>query len=156
LLACEVCNRPSKVGDKKIGKHNRFPVIGKHANCPEEVIQEQPLLINPASGYQEDDPYQHLRIDLETGLLIPLTERGAMCIEVFGLNLRQNLVDARREACLLAEAFIEKLKPSNSRSQKDNAIAEIQKILQGKKPYSSVQIKVISEYLSNLNQATKK
>jgi uncharacterized protein (TIGR02646 family) len=157
LLSCSICNGSSKIkksGNIKIGKLNRFPVIGEHAKCPEELINEQPLLINPTSPNEEDDPAKHLGIDLETGYIIPLSERGEMCIKIFGLNLREDLVTARLDACLIAESYLEKLKPSNSRLQKDKAIADIQKILQGKKSYTLVQTRVIAEYRTNLNRAT--
>ena len=50
LPTCAICNEPSTFGGKKIGKHNRFPVSGRHAQVPAEVGGEQELLINPASG----------------------------------------------------------------------------------------------------------
>ncbi|HLC17234.1 MAG TPA: hypothetical protein VJL89_13515 [Thermodesulfovibrionia bacterium] len=46
LPSCQICNQPSKIGDKKIGKHNRFPVNGNHARTPAEVKDEKPLLIH--------------------------------------------------------------------------------------------------------------
>jgi uncharacterized protein (TIGR02646 family) len=99
LPSCIACNQATSVNNKKIGKHNRFPVIGIHAQNQSEIANEQPLLINPASENDDDDPGKHLGIDLTTGLMIPLTERGKMCIEIFGLNVRDRLLEERRTAC---------------------------------------------------------
>ena len=65
LPSCAFCNRPRTVDGKKIGKHNRFPVNGSHATCPDEIGGEEPLLINPL----EDDPEEHLAVDTATGIM---------------------------------------------------------------------------------------
>ncbi|MCP4662318.1 MAG: hypothetical protein GY856_43525, partial [bacterium] len=68
LPACTLCNQSSTIDGQKIGKHDRFPVDGQHAQTPEEQKTEKPLLIHPGSGDEEDDPDVHLSIDTETGL----------------------------------------------------------------------------------------
>lgn len=93
LFACEDCNRPStaKTG-RRIGKWDQFPVRGFRASREGDEDREEPLLINPV----EEDPSDHLEID-ETGVFVAKTDRGQACIDMFGLNVREALVNARRE-----------------------------------------------------------
>jgi hypothetical protein len=63
LPSCEKCNQPSEISGRKVGKHNRFPVEGRHARQPDEIEAEEPLLIHPGSGRPEDDPDLHLVVD---------------------------------------------------------------------------------------------
>jgi len=134
LPSCTVCNQPKSIGDKKIGKHNRFPVIGVHAQTPEEVENEQPLLINPASDDEDDDPENHLTMDPNTGLMGYRTERGKMCIEIFGLNLRDQLVEERRGACREVRSLLVDLIYNPAR--RDEAAAELIAIREGKRSYT--------------------
>lgn len=94
LFACEDCNRPSttKTAGKRIGKWDQFPVKAFRAASEGDENMEEPLLINPV----EEDPSDHLEID-ETGVMIAKTDRGQACINIFGLNVREALVNARRE-----------------------------------------------------------
>ena len=107
IPSCEACNRPRP---EKLGKRNRFPVVGSHAQSPGEEVDETPLLINPASGKDEDDPQTHLRIDDATGLMIPLSDRGQMCIQIFGLNQRDQLVLGRKTAQSRVNDLLNKLR----------------------------------------------
>jgi hypothetical protein len=66
-------------------------VDGNHAQLPGEEQREKPLLINPASQNNDDDPAKHLFVDPVTGIMGYNTERGRMCIEIFGLNKRDQL-----------------------------------------------------------------
>jgi hypothetical protein len=134
LPSCTICNQPTTVGEQKIGKHNRFPVIGQHARTSEEVEHEQPLLINPASGDPEDDPERHLAIDIDTGLLIGLTERGKTCIEVFGLNIRDQLVDGRRSRCSAARDLL--IKVIYKSAQSEEAKKELIAMRSGERSYT--------------------
>lgn len=95
LPSCIACNRPNKVGNRRVGKWNRFPVAGKHAISPEEVAAEKPLLLNPL--VPADDPALHIDFDSTTGRLIPKTERGRTTIELLNLN-REGLPEDRRQA----------------------------------------------------------
>jgi len=67
LPACVKCNQADVRQGSRTGKHSRFPVEGRHAQRPEEVAQEKPLLINPLSDQEDDDPSHHLVIDTKTG-----------------------------------------------------------------------------------------
>ncbi|MAT70079.1 MAG: hypothetical protein CMJ58_11215 [Planctomycetaceae bacterium] len=85
LPICNQCNTRQK--DKgtgaMIGKGTRFPVRGSYATAPEELDEEQPLLLNPL----KQDPDSHFRID-ETGVLVAQTPEGEATRDVLGLNLR--------------------------------------------------------------------
>jgi hypothetical protein len=141
LPSCAVCNQPTSVGGKKIGKHNRFPVIGQHAQAPNEVDSEQPLLINPASPKDDDDPSKHLAIDIGTGLMIPLTERGRMCIEIFGLNQRDQLIEERKRAIDQAILLIQQLDKGND----STTLEKIKAIQQGKRSYTMASLSVFKK-----------
>ncbi len=140
LPACKQCNQASAVGELRVGKRARFPVEGRHARRPEELEDEKPLLIHPASGRPEDDPDLHLRADTASGLLFPLTERGKTCIEVFGLNHFETLVDERRKASREVFELLNRQMRREAEAQKD-----LLDIRAGKRPYSCVQRAVLRE-----------
>jgi hypothetical protein len=135
LPSCSVCNQPAKIGDKKIGKHNRFPVDGQHAQCEDEINNEMPLLINPLSDNEDDDPDKHLTIDTSTGILGYKTERGKACIEIFGLNLRDQLVDDRLKTCGYVRGLLVMLIYSNPNNN-EQIKKEINEFKFGKKSHT--------------------
>jgi hypothetical protein len=92
IPSCTVCNRPQS---ENLGKRSRFPVADKHAQIPGDEAKEKPLLINPASQDENDDPDKHLFVD-DTGVMGFRSDRGKMCINIFGLNSREQLTTARR------------------------------------------------------------
>ncbi len=141
LPSCTVCNQPTSVGGKKIGKHNRFPVIGQHAQAPNEVDAERPLLINPASSQDDDNPSKHLAIDIATGIMIPLSERGRMCIEIFGLNLRDQLVEDRKRAIDQAILLLLQL----DKGDDSTTLEKIKSIMQGKRSYTMASLAVLAK-----------
>jgi 5-methylcytosine-specific restriction endonuclease McrA len=89
LPACQKCNN---------AKNTIFPVDGHHAQLPNEEVKEKPLLINPLSDLEEDNPENHLAVDTR-GVMIAVNEsrRGKMCIKLFGLNAKDQLLDSRRK-----------------------------------------------------------
>lgn len=138
---CEKCNRPSKPGERAVGKHSRFPVMdGFYAKRTGEEIKEKPLLINPVT----DDPTDHLDINLKTGFMAFRTPRGKACIEVFGFNERNGLPQERmsvhQEALALIVRFFTSYK--GSEDEKDSFL-ELCKYVSGKKPHSFVGRKTI-------------
>jgi uncharacterized protein (TIGR02646 family) len=153
LLSCALCNRVSIYKKENIGKGTRFPVVGIHAQTPDAIESEQPLLINPASDRPEDDPAQHLGIDLATGLLIPKSARGETCIEVFELNKRNPLIKERKEAINYAKLLFFNLK-NGSKKDKMESLAKIKEIRQGQRPFSLAQVTEL-ERLYQLIDTTK-
>jgi hypothetical protein len=140
LPCCKECNQPNRVGSRKIGKHNRFPVEGRHARSPEEIAAEKPLLINPASGDPLDDPELHFRVDTERGLIAGSTPRGKACEEIFGLNHRDTLVEERRKAIDQVRYRLIRMRFGDPR-----ATALLRDIATGKRPYTLVQQAVMRE-----------
>jgi hypothetical protein len=87
--SCSLCNRMALGG----GKGERFPVEGTtRAMKPGEEKKEKPLLLHPL----DDNPALHLVFDPNTGLLGHKTDRGKACIDIFGLNTRDDLVQERK------------------------------------------------------------
>jgi hypothetical protein len=96
LFVCADCNQPSKVNTEKVGKHNRFPVVGTHAKLPEEIAAEQPLLLNPLV----DDPQNDLEINTTDGMMQARagSTRGEKTIAILGLNIRDRVRERRLTA----------------------------------------------------------
>ncbi len=140
LPSCQICNQASDFG----GKRNRFPVTTEHATMAAEVSDEKPLLINPASGDDADNPAKHLKIDFKTGVMLPKTTRGKMCIDVFDLNERQSLLDDRRNVRRIVWSLLAEIdtKPQDV----DQLQMELKDILQGKKAYTMAARAVFEAY----------
>lgn len=98
LLSCITCNQPSRSRStgQVFGKGTRFPVAGSHATTPGEEQHEEPLLLNPI--WDDHDPSDHMDVD-ECGVMIPKSDCGQTCIDVYGLN-RDELIIARRRTAL--------------------------------------------------------
>ena len=146
LPACVRCNQDDVRQGRRIGKHCRFPIEGRHAQRPEEVAQEKPLLINPLSDQEGDDPSHHLVVDTKTGLMAHRTPRGQACLDIFGLNVRDQLVDDRRKACreaefLWARLFYVRHDPAESAE----ILEEIAAIRRGEKPFTTAQATALRE-----------
>lgn len=151
LISCITCNR--------IMKGNYFPVVDdNYARRPEEIPEEIPLLINPASGCDEDDPTKHLMIDVENsspyfGIVSGLTQRGIICVELFKLNEQDQLLDGRRTAIEAANNLATSLKKDIKReSIAPLTVKRIQEILQEKRPHSLAQISVILKHFPKHNK----
>jgi len=146
LPGCNDCNRPSSgnSGGTLIGKWDQFPVIGDHAITPGNEIYEDPLIINPVS----EDPDDHLEVD-NLGLLSHKTVKGETTINIFGLNLRQSLVEERKRAYnsikdkskLLLIALTMEADPTEY-------IDEIENVKKGKLPYSMAGRKAWKDFLT--------
>jgi uncharacterized protein (TIGR02646 family) len=140
LISCKGCNQVAK--QKIYGKGNRFPVSNNYAYMPEAIAHEKPLLINPTSNLSEDFPSKHLAINPDCSLR-GLTNRGVMCIQVFGLNLRDQLKTQRRVYYRDALRLQAQLK-SESQDERNEAIREIIAIKEGKEPFSIAQAEAVA------------
>ena len=142
LPACILCNQASTIEDEKIGKHTRFPVAGRHAWGPEDLTTEEPLLIHPGSGEPKDDPELHFSMDPDTGVMSGETDRGRMCIQIFGLNLRGLPTDRRkatREVKSLVSEFL------YNRARRAEVVEELASIKAGKQPFTMAQKAAFSD-----------
>lgn len=93
LPSCSKCNRLTKTKDgRRVGKGERFPIMGQRATAPGEEASEQPLFLHPCV----DDPELHFRLDPETGVLAGLTPRGRACVELLDLN-REGMPEERKQ-----------------------------------------------------------
>jgi len=90
------------------------------------------LLINPII----DNPETHFKLNVETGILGSLTDRGKTCIDIFGLNERDPLRHARRSAYRAAKALLVELINSNDETDVKKCIRELCEIIVGKTPYA--------------------
>lgn len=146
LPTCVKCNQDNVRQGRRIGKHSRFPVEGRHAQRPEEVAQEKPLLINPLSDQEADDPSHHLVVDTKTGLIGHRTSRGEACLDIFGLNVRDQLVDDRRKACREVEAlWVRLLHARHNPAERAETLKEIEAIHRGERPFTTTQTAVLRE-----------
>ena len=89
LISCSLCNQQPSFGrseSDKIGKGNRFPVLGFRASKPDEENDEQAILINPVL----EDPDEYLEVDT-SGVLFAKNnnQRGISTINILGLNERR-------------------------------------------------------------------
>jgi len=146
LPSCVKCNQTDVRRGSRIGKHTRFPVEGRHAQRPEELAQEKPLLISPLSDQEADDPKHHLEVDTKNGLMSHRTPRGKACYDIFGLNAREQLVDDRRKACREARFLWACLSDSDLDSaEKAKILKDIAAIRRGEKPFTAAQVAVLRE-----------
>lgn len=91
-LCCENCSDQ---------KGDRFPVQGKRISRNQAIEEEKAMLLDPC---KQEDMLNH--IAFEGPEAIPLTERGALSIDVFGLN-RPRLVENRSLFLMAANKKIE-------------------------------------------------
>jgi len=149
LPSCADCNRfrfhgvriPSTVSKaaEGAGKADRFPLKDekRRAVVPDAETAESPMLINPT----DSDPNVHFEF-LSNGTIKPKTPEGEVTLSVFGLNLREDLLEARAHAFDDAEAnfdrYIDSVKSRNSTREKQSA-QRINQMLEGKEAYSVMQ-----------------
>ena len=96
LPSCILCNQLSaeKGETPRLGKGNQFPVRGFRAKKEGEENLEEPLLLYPAF----DKPEDHIEVD-NLGVFKPKndSDRGKVCIEIFGLNYRDLPNDRKKK-----------------------------------------------------------
>jgi uncharacterized protein (TIGR02646 family) len=102
LPSCAACNRPNKTRrGLRVGKWNRFPVVGFRATVPGEELKEKALLLHPIL----DDPQDHMVFETNTGIVGGTTRRGKATIKLLGLN-REGLPEERKKVYLQTVAVI--------------------------------------------------
>jgi hypothetical protein len=150
LPSCAICNQP---------KSTLFPVVGQHAQVPNEEANEKPLLINPISELEEDNPEHHLSVDPNTGIMYAVDEslRGRMCIKLFKLNERDQLVDERKKIRRITNTMITELneamkKIADPTYPERQAYQEIIKcseelisVFKGSQPYTAAYLSILRQ-----------
>jgi hypothetical protein len=157
LPSCIDCNRyrnlgtvPEKVlfkADAGAGKADRFPIKDEayRAVVPDAEAEEGELLINPS----EVNPLDHLEF-FENGTIQAKTVEGEATLKVFGLNAREDLIEARADAFDDAGAIFERYTdaikagdpPRQSRSAK-----RLNRMMAGGDAYSAMHFLAISKAL---------
>lgn len=141
LPSCTRCNQASVLKDEKIGKHNRFPVIGQYAIDEHGLSKEDPLIIHPMM----EDPEDHLEVITESededliGTIISKngSPKGTMTISIFGLNLRDQLLERRRGKVMEIKALLAKIINGNDQ-QRTSAKKKLVEMKKGKGEYALV------------------
>ncbi len=156
LPSCQLCNQPSKDLDSatgqtvKLGKRSRFPLTSgsRYTWHPDhDLSAESPVFINPV----QEDPAEHLEVDLETGLMSSKTARGRVCIDVFGLNLRDGLPEGRRNAMLAVQAVLVQLVHETTDLERQQlCINRLMQIRGGSEPYTLAARALLDSHLASL------
>jgi hypothetical protein len=98
------------------------------------LADECPLLLNPV---EEEEPHAHLGVDVATGLMKHHTQRGEMCIRVFGLNLRDRLPEARKKVANDVKAKFVEILHNPDPTAKQRALDDLKEIKAGKREYTA-------------------
>lgn len=133
LPSCVDCNQPKTTNGEKLGKRNRFPVEKEYASRPSEELNEKPILINPTS----EDPSAHLVVDEKTGIMLYKTDRGKMCVKIFGLNIRDFLIEDRLKAIAEVTTTLDKILHNPDEGERLKALQKLKKIKEGKFAFSA-------------------
>jgi uncharacterized protein (TIGR02646 family) len=148
LPSCADCNRFRLYGEKSpgvrradigAGKADRFPLKDetRRAVVPDAEVNEEALLIDPT----RIDPDEHFEF-LSNGTIKPKTEEGKATLEVFGLNRREGLLEARALAYEDSEATFDKyimaITGRNAEREK-SAAARVNRMYGRKESYSVMQ-----------------
>jgi hypothetical protein len=155
LPSCIDCNRYRNLGKKPekpvfksdagAGKADRFPIKDERfrAVIPDAEVQEGMLLINPS----EADPLIHLEFS-SNGLIRAKTEEGEKTLTLFGLNAREDLMEARADAFDDAEAIFERytdsIKSRDSERERRSA-KRLNRMMAGKDAYSAMHFLAITQ-----------
>lgn len=140
LLSCQLCNKPNNEEDYKLGKRNRFPLEdNRYATTQGEEINEKPLLINPV----KEDPQKYFKYNVKDGNLHG-KGKGKTCEEIFGLNVRNDLVEGRQTAYEKVFSLFIKLL-TQPKNEKKKILDQLKDIKQGKKPHSIAALAAFQE-----------
>lgn len=143
LPSCRDCNKiPKKNDPQSYGKGNQFPVKDFRALKQGEEEREEALLINPVF----EDPAEHLKLD-KTGAFNALTDQGQACIDIFGLNIREALVESRKNFYDSVKNDVDMLiiHLINRSNEVKKRLGKIKDIWEGKGAYSVAGLLAIEE-----------
>ena len=138
VLSCELCNRARK--------RNSFPLAdpARRARTPDQLAQEEPLLIDPTGA---EDPRDHIRF--RGNIPEPVTELGRRSIELYDLRrselngLRLNLLGHAEVLAMIARLGSTPGAPAALQAEARNAAAKLQQFRSAASPFSAM----INDYL---------
>jgi hypothetical protein len=155
LPSCIDCNRYRNLGDvpQKIvfktdagaGKADRFPLKDEalRAVVPNEEAREGVLLINPS----ETNPLDHFEF-FSNGTIRAKTPEGEATLKVFGLNAREDLIEARADAFDDADAIFERYTDSIKARDADRrrrSAKRLNRMMAGRDAYSAMHMLAIAQ-----------
>ncbi len=147
LPTCWKCNtwHEDKTGEK-VGKGNRFPVIGEHAENPGEEVNENPELINPML----EDPKNHIFMDT-LGVIhgLPDSSKANTTITLFGLNIRETLVNGRKKEYENIRRKVKALLVLDDANVIKSELDDLKLIAQGNERFTIATRKAIADVLSS-------
>ena len=147
LPTCWKCNtrHEEKNVSKMIGKGNRFPVIGKQATLPGEEANELALIINPLW----EDPSNYIHID-SLGIIHANqdSEKGKITIEIFGLDIREELINGRKNEYERIKNKVQLLYIFDNKN-KEKELKEIKEIAAGSNQFTLAARKAISDVINS-------
>ena len=147
LPSCIACNQATVIDGKKVGKHSRFPITGTYAvQATDDLADEHPLLINPLT----EDPAEHLKANLRTGVLTAKTERGSACIDLFALNLRDRLPEERLKVVDQVKVMMANLINGDDEA-KVRARRQLEDIKSGRASYALAARQALAELINALD-----
>ncbi|HEY3448330.1 MAG TPA: hypothetical protein VGK67_18380 [Myxococcales bacterium] len=168
LPSCIDCNRErhhelSSGRRAKVGKGNRFPLQneGTRVRAPGDLSGETRLLLNPC----EDDPDEHLEF-LDNGVVRPrrrpvaAVDKGAVSIEVFGLDRRDSFMARKQRLCLL-NAELEGLRDALARLAQvprdayvkrnvKSRVEQVMRFIERRAPFAGACRQVVRRFLGGL------
>ena len=156
LLSCALCNqRVSGLNGAPFGKWTRFPVKEYRAIAPGQESQEEPLLLNPLF----DDPSDHLGVD-SLGGLVATTAEGQMCVDIFGLNVREPLRLGRKRVLESTAILVLGLRlyargHVNDASEGRRLRERVRDIERGKVPYAAAARKVLDDFFAEIKMTAR-
>ncbi|PKG52340.1 retron system putative HNH endonuclease [Olleya sp. 1-3] len=150
LPSCSECNT---------NKRNYFPIYKKRATvnyyAKDTLFNiEAPIFIDP----EFENPEEYFKY-LETGEILPLTERAKITIELLNLN-RQQLVRKRREIVHETNAFLSEINSSESTDKSKDRFNHIISLLENSfedddKPYLGLRRFLVRKFINELNYPLK-
>lgn len=120
--SCRECN---------VLKADRFPIDGKRCEIGapyEDTLSERALLLDPVRDFPENE----FSADLESGMLIAITQRAQVSLNVLALN-RPGLIELRRAAIANAQDTMSRWVTGK---QRQDIVEHINNIEGGKTPFS--------------------
>lgn len=156
LPTCWKCNtwHIDRQSGQNIGKGNRFPVTNGYAIYPGDEVNENELLINP----MVDDPSEHIEID-DLGIIHNKEDslRGQTVIDLFGLNIRDELIIARKaEYDNIKRRIKLHILMDETESNYTKEHEEIKNIQDGSKPYTLAARKAINDEYERISNILSK
>lgn len=160
LPSCIDCNRRRWHDNEQGGKGELFPLCpgGNRAVKPGDEKDEDPLLLNPMlPDFKTED---HLKFHAN-GLISPLSDKGTESCRIFGLNLREPLVVARRQRFKEAiRAFSQLLTKLTSDALREGPMPEdeielrreINQMWTGEQPYGACTREALRYYADALSR----